>query len=492
MREILTIVLAVLFFSVYGQQISVESFSKLENDLTARTKRIDDQNGEPCAIIKVVVSGDGFSFQGDGLGIVDTEHKTGEYWVYVPHGAKYLTVLHNVQGELRQYAYPEKIESLCTYRLKLSLSKIVLDGNYLKVNVNPPNAEVYIDDGKIDSDITPFLLSGTHTYRVVLEKYTTQTGTFEINKAQKKDLYVKLERSHGYVNISYKPDGAQISVDGEKTGRTTPATFYLESGKHTIVVKKDMYESRVETINVYENCNINLTGNLPKSATATLNITANVNYAIVYIDEVYRGLVGRNYEVGVGNHTVRIERDGYKDDVVHVKVISDTKKQQNIRNLEIVRAGETKNVIGHLTKTRNNLTKTQPNLSRGYRGFCEFGVGIDLDYGFGTFATATIHGCQILPKLFVGGGWGYYYSSPKDVIDILAFTDARFDMDKKYSPFVEGRLGSLGSYGGLYLYLEVVGGFRIHKVNFSLGALYVVDMPPAILFRVSFDWGARK
>ena len=104
LRKILVLLLSLLITSAYAQNISVVSFQKLENDLTARTQSIDDQNGEPCALIKIVVTGSGFMFEGDGLGIVKTKHKTGEYYIYVPRGATYLTIKHNDYGVLRQYA----------------------------------------------------------------------------------------------------------------------------------------------------------------------------------------------------------------------------------------------------------------------------------------------------------------------------------------------------------------------------------------------------
>lgn len=47
-----------------SQQISVESFTPLENDLTANTAGTmkKDQNGKTCALIKVVTSEKGFNF----------------------------------------------------------------------------------------------------------------------------------------------------------------------------------------------------------------------------------------------------------------------------------------------------------------------------------------------------------------------------------------------------------------------------------------------
>lgn len=64
-RLSLLILFAVLLaLPALSQQISVESFTPLENDLTANTAGTmkKDQNGKTCALIKVVTSEKGFNF----------------------------------------------------------------------------------------------------------------------------------------------------------------------------------------------------------------------------------------------------------------------------------------------------------------------------------------------------------------------------------------------------------------------------------------------
>ena len=150
------------------------------------------------------------------------------------------------------------------------------------------------------------------------------------------------------------------------------------------------------------------------------------------------------------------------------------------------------------------LDSAENYFTNDYRGFGEFGIGKE------TFALSTIQGYQIIPKLFVGGGLGYYKFSDdsdenynllgddtkKDVIAIPLFGDARFDfMNKKYSPFVEGRLGISMAGDARGWHFAVAGGFRIHQINFSFSVI-AQDFDGEIIltnhFRVAFDWGARK
>ena len=85
----------------------MSSFKLLETDLTANTAGTTerDQNGETAALIKVVTTQTGFSFDGGSLGIVKTAQKPSEIWVYVPRGLKKITISHPQLGMLRDYYF---------------------------------------------------------------------------------------------------------------------------------------------------------------------------------------------------------------------------------------------------------------------------------------------------------------------------------------------------------------------------------------------------
>ena len=87
-RYILLTFILLAFIGVSAQSISVNSFRSLPMDMTASSlegKRID-QNGDVAALIKVVTTQTGFTFEGGTLGIVDTKQRNGEIWVWVPRG----------------------------------------------------------------------------------------------------------------------------------------------------------------------------------------------------------------------------------------------------------------------------------------------------------------------------------------------------------------------------------------------------------------------
>ena len=89
-------------------KIAVASFNRMETDITARvTAPKKDQNGEVCALIRIVTNVKDLMFEPDALGITARENKIGEIWLYVPRGARRISILHDQLGILRNYFYPD-------------------------------------------------------------------------------------------------------------------------------------------------------------------------------------------------------------------------------------------------------------------------------------------------------------------------------------------------------------------------------------------------
>ena len=218
-----------------AQNISVKSFRLLETDLTANTagtmKR--DQNNEVSALIKVVTTETGFAFDGGMLGIVGTEQRTGEIWVYVPQKSRKITLSHQKLGVLRDYYYPVPVEAGRTYEMVLTTGKVTTivqesaGGQYLVMTVTPANAEVSIDDVPVevaDGVVSTLLKYGRHTYRVSAALHEPTMGQFEIGNA-KKELSVALQPAYGVLRVDSNPSGAEVYIDGDyQPAGTTPFT----------------------------------------------------------------------------------------------------------------------------------------------------------------------------------------------------------------------------------------------------------------------------
>ena len=147
MRNFLLFILIVGSFCSLFADISVKTFRKLESDLDARVHHpLNDQNGDVCAIIKVVTTQSGFLFDGGTMGIVKTVPKNAEIWVYVPWGIKRLTITHPQLGLLRDYMIPMPIEKATVYELVLISGRVEttvieeISSQWLVLTPEPANA----------------------------------------------------------------------------------------------------------------------------------------------------------------------------------------------------------------------------------------------------------------------------------------------------------------------------------------------------------------
>ena len=175
MRKVVLLICSILVIgvqSVLADGISVISFKLLETDLTANTRGTQklDQNGEKAALIKIVTPEKGFLFNGGSLGIVGTEEKAGEIWLYVPPRAQKLTVTHQVFGVMRDYFYPVSIQGGRTYEMLLDIGT----GRYVTITTSQAKSDVTVDGEYIGQSpiYNRYLNYGRHAV-------TTQNGIYE-------------------------------------------------------------------------------------------------------------------------------------------------------------------------------------------------------------------------------------------------------------------------------------------------------------------------
>ena len=259
MKNLLTIFLLFFFSGNLLADIGVKSFRKLDNDLDARVNEpLKDQNGDICAIIKVVTTQTGFSFDCGQIGVVKTVPKTSEIWVYVPFGAKRITISHPQLGLLRDYLFQQAIEKATVYELVLTAGKVIttvdetIESQWLVINPDPTDASIYINDlfvksGAYQAKHKP----GSYSYRIEAPMYHSDAGIVQIADV-KKEIDVKLKPAFGYVEISSVPEpDARVAIDGKFLSQKTPCqSDALLSGEHTIQVIKEMFEPTTQKITI--------------------------------------------------------------------------------------------------------------------------------------------------------------------------------------------------------------------------------------------------
>ena len=326
MRRTTLYIFAILFSCLsYSQSISVSSFKLLESDLTANTAGTTerDQNGEVAALIKVVTTQTGFVFDGGSLGIVKTKQTPGEVWVYIPHGAKKITIKHPQLGVLRDYYFPVSIEKARTYEMVLisgTVQTIVQQARtsqYVVFQLVPPNAIVELDGNllqTVDGTATKMMKFGTYNYRVQAPNYLPEAGNVTVDDPDNKKI-VNVSLKPNFSKVTIKVDNnAEIWINGVKKGNGT-WTGDLGEGTYEFEAKLQGYRSTLLTKDLMvtqEPQVINLQTPTPIYGEADINSSPAM--ADIYIDGKKSGQTPQLIsKLLIGSHQLRISKNGYED-----------------------------------------------------------------------------------------------------------------------------------------------------------------------------------
>ncbi len=128
-----------------------------------------------------------------------------------------------------------------------------------------------------------------------------------------------------------------------------------------------------------------------------------------------------------------------------------------------------------------SLTLSARQPSRGYRGFIDFAwstfsesIGKDWKVTANHYGLSTVHGCQIIPELFVGAGFEIANNATASSVYLPVFVDVRTDLKfGRFTPFADLRSGwAICNDGGFRLQPMV--GYRFNwgrkvGINFAVG-----------------------
>lgn len=345
MRKIIFPVFLLIMIGNLFAEINVKSFRVLENDIDARVNApIMDFNGDLSAIIKVVTTQTGFTFDCGQAGVVKTINKPAEIWVYVPFGTKHLTITHARLGILRDYIFPLPIEKASVYELVLATAKVVttveedqLATEWVVITSVPSGADVYIDD-KSTGKQTPFtgqFPMGSHTYSINIDLYHSDGGKFDlIPESGKKKIVSILKPAFGQLKLSSLPEsGASITLDGKPIIQTTPCKIEkIISGKHSISVSKALYHESTQDIFITDGqLTTTLVNIKPDYGSIVLNSLPE-SEAVVTLDDVSTGKTTPCTidKVLSGSHTVFLRREWYAPVKKQVSIVDGEKTSLDV------------------------------------------------------------------------------------------------------------------------------------------------------------------
>ena len=278
MRKALLLICSILItgiLPVMADGISVISFKLLDTDLTANTRGTQklDQNGEKAALIKIVTPERGFLFNGGSLGIVGTEEKAGEIWLYVPPRAQKLTITHEVFGVLRDYFYPVSVQGGRTYEMLLDIGT----GRYVTITSSQAKSDVTVDGEYLGKSpiYNRYMNYGRHAIVAqngIYEGQDTIVVSFNDSKDTKMvNVEMQDMSSHfGEVTVNVE-NNADIWFNDRQVGTSTWST-QLREGSYTIETRKDDCDPVRTTFTVHPQQQNTITAAPPTRHTGRLNI----------------------------------------------------------------------------------------------------------------------------------------------------------------------------------------------------------------------------
>lgn len=323
-----------LSLDVNGQNISVSSFKLIENDLTANTTGTmeSDQNGETAALIKVVTSETGFSFDGGMVGIVKTKQEVGEIWVYVPHGIKRMSIRHPQLGVLRDYYFPVPVEKARTYEMIITTGKVQtivnqsLKKQFVIFTVTPKNATLEFNGEPLELDETGYaeigVPYGTYNYRVSCPDYHTSAGTLEVKDGFKPEVNIDLTPNFGWLEVKTSTDyqGANIYIDGKKVGTAPLANKQLKSGVHNFKMEKELYKDYEYSITIEDGklFSLEVTEMTPNFANVELVVDEKSE---IWVDGELKGIGKWNGPLEIGDHRVETKQISHVPSTETVRIL---------------------------------------------------------------------------------------------------------------------------------------------------------------------------
>ena len=327
-RFLLLFLLLICGLALSAQNISVKSFQALPMDMTASSlegKRID-QNGEVAALIKVVTSQQGFTFEGGTLGIVDTKQENGEIWVWVPRASRKITIKHQQLGELNDYRFPIEIAAERTYEMVLSTGKVEtvikeeMRMQHINFQIVPHDALLWVNDEiwevNSDGNASNFLGFGTYTYRVQAPNYHPDAGKVVLdNSKEAKTIIVNLKPNFGWIEVA--GDGplkdASVYIDDVKVGKAPCKSDALKSGTHTVRIIKKMYTTYTQTVTVNDNETIRLA---PTLTGDFVEMTLKVGLdAEIWVNNEKKGVGSWTGPLSKGSCKIECRKAGYEPNV---------------------------------------------------------------------------------------------------------------------------------------------------------------------------------
>ena len=331
-----------LLLDVIDSDVKVIKHIKKTNDNYAMSHRVDDIQGNPCAVIRVGIKLPDVKFEG---GFVKKQEKSNgaEYIVYAAAGCKKMTLLASTilpfEYNFPINEFPKGLSAGTTYSMELDIPKMI--ESVVRIRTNAKDAKLEIA-GQIYEPTEPGLFEikipkGEYNYKITtgLPGFKNAEGTFTVNELIERKQIELITEKKFLLNIQ-ADDKSKIVIDGKELKHRGSSSIDLAAGLHTVqaIIESDGQIWRKRPVEVDLT-----TGN------ASVDMTMRGNLRIVYptnakfeiIPQSGAIIPGQKYISSgepislLGNYTIKVTKKNYLDAMARVQVNVD----ENIDNFKI-------------------------------------------------------------------------------------------------------------------------------------------------------------
>lgn len=307
-------------------------------DLSQRSSKVYDQNGERCALIKFETPiPTFFTFNLGAQQIEKRENKDDEVWIWVSEDVKKMTIRCSDCISLKDYRVALKSGNV--YRAKLTTGLPQEKATTQNVNIFCERTPFYISiDGSApvlnaSRNYYTELPIGAHEINVSSKLYKPYSATIRVYRSRPYMDTIRLEENWGELQVTASQSSYSLYVDDELQKHSR--SVRLEPGKHKVSIRKDRYQAYEEDVEIKLGETAHFYATLLPAFSVHLVKAADEDTEI-YLDGEYKGRGKANVEIVWGEHQLEGRREGYDPFVYPIKDFNaDSEKTISIPKLNM-------------------------------------------------------------------------------------------------------------------------------------------------------------
>lgn len=325
MKKVFLLLLTFMSLNVIGQiRVKEGSFKKIDGYVMLDKYEHTDMNNAPMALIKISTENitaeqrRKFTFKGNLATYFDAHFEPGEIYLYLSAAAAtFIEIIHDDFGKV-EYEFPYDLCDYCAYEMVVvsdfySADDVAPKVNYLTINVDQPNAMIFIDDEFVGIQKVSELLSvgDKHTWKIECDRYQTEMGELEVLQGDPIVINKELKPNFGDISVYSVPeDSANVYLDGKYIGLTPCIIDDVQLGQHKLVVFKDDYRSHTKEFELIETDTTYMTVGLFPDAEEIVIFADSLSE--IYVDNKMKSVGKWSGKLSLGTHLIEARRQSYK------------------------------------------------------------------------------------------------------------------------------------------------------------------------------------